>query len=86
MEKKFEFVDTVEFAGKTYRTRMVYVKGFGPRTIAPSSLEDELLKDGEYVSEEARAIDEDIFYYVDDARFNNYVTAELEKLVSKEVA
>ena len=32
-----EYIDTVEFAGKTYRTRMVYVKGFNGSELGQAS-------------------------------------------------
>lgn len=81
-----EYRDEVTFQGQTYMTREVEVKGYGFRTIAPTSLSEKLLSDGNYVSDEARAIDEGIFYYLDDARFNNYSTKELMSVVSREAA
>ena len=63
---KISCIETISFQDKIYRTRIVNVKGFGESRIATESLQDALLSDGEYVSENARIIDEDIFFYVED--------------------
>lgn len=81
-----EVRDDVTFAGKNYVIRHVEVKGFGIEPIASKALENELLKDDEYVSEEARAIDEEIFFYVEDSVFNRYTYGELSAYVSRNVA
>lgn len=81
-----EYVNTVTFNGKTYKTRSVKIPNWGWCTIAPRSLEDALIQGEEYVSVEARDVDNGIFYYVDDARFNRYTSSELVEVVEREVA
>ena len=56
----------LEFKGKTYPARKVHIKSFGDRYVATESLEHELMVDDEYVSEEAKELDEKIFFYVKD--------------------
>lgn len=63
---KISRLETIQFQGKIYKTRIVNVKGFGERRIATESLQDALLSDGKYVSENAKIIDENIFFYVED--------------------
>ena len=80
------YVNTVTFNGKTYKTKSVQIPNWGWCTIGSSSLEDALMQDGKYVSDEARVVDEGIFYYVDDARFNRYTSSELVEVVEREVS
>ena len=60
----------VNFDGIDYPTRTLRVKGRGTVTVAPQSLENVLMDGdgGEFVSEDARMLDEGIFYYVEDAQ------------------
>ena len=64
--KKISRLETISFQDKIYKTRIVNVKGFGERRIATESLQDALLSDGKYVSENAKIMDEAIFFYVED--------------------
>ncbi len=61
---------TINFGGKEYPAKSIFVDvdGIcGERLISVDSLEVALMtKDGAYVSEEARSIDEDIFFFVPD--------------------
>lgn len=53
---------------------------FGERLISIVSLENALITDGNYVSEEARIIDEQIFYYVEDSEIladDQYLTQKI---------
>lgn len=75
----------IVFEGKSYPVRHVEVKGFGVEPIAPISLQDALLKNDAYVSNEARIIDEEVFFFVEDSVFNRYTTNELSAYVSRNV-
>ena len=78
-----EYRETVMFDGKAYNTRSVCIKEFGYETIASETLEEKLLNDGAYVSEEAQEVDEGIFFYVPDAILNGYTGKELSKYVEQ---
>ena len=57
----------MEYKGKEYPAVWVEIPGWGEYIVSVESLEKELLPDGvTYTDEEARYIDEQIFYYVDD--------------------
>lgn len=63
-------MDTIDFEGKTYPIKTIKMP-FGERTISIDELNDNLMNsDGSYVSEKARLIDENIFYYVEKVYFN----------------
>ncbi len=66
--KKNSNMDTVLFNGRQYPLRHgIFVKGYGYRTIGAQSLEEVLFdSEGNYVSDEARRVDEDIFFFIDD--------------------
>ena len=55
----------VKFENKTYCIRNITFP-FGERTVGTEKLNDALMDDGGYVSEEARLIDESIFYFVEE--------------------
>ena len=86
MSQKKECVDSVLFNGQEYVTRLVKVPGYGWRTIAPQSLEDALIGDKGYVSDEARLIDEEIFFFLDDGLFNGCTAEELADIVARDVS
>lgn len=76
-------LETLNFNGKEYITRTIKVESYGERTIAGVSLEEELFdKEGNYVSGEARLIDESIFFYVED-KWLNSSDEQLSKIVEK---
>ncbi len=61
-------LENISFDGRLFPIRKdVFISGYGFRTIAGENLEKTLLKDGEYVSEKARELDEKIFFYVKDS-------------------
>lgn len=73
----------IEFNGKKYPVKEVYIEDFGNRPASVLSLADELItEDGDFVSEEAKAIDETIFFYVEDGEI---VKEDLGEFVSKMV-
>lgn len=78
--------DIIRFEGKAYPVRDVYINGFGMRLVAGESLEAALIKDGEYISGEARCIDEQIFFYVKDAAIMHYTDNQIAVFIRKEVA
>ncbi len=60
-------MDTITYKGKEYPIIEVEIKKYGVRQIATESLENVLLtEDGIYADDEARAIDESIFFFVED--------------------
>lgn len=68
---KISCLETIPFQGRDiYKTRIVNIKEFGERRIATKSLQEALLSNGEYVSEDAKVIDENIFFYVEDKYIN----------------
>lgn len=76
-------LETLNFNGKEYTTRTIKVKSYGEQPIAGVSLEEELFdKEGNYVSGEARLIDEGIFFYVED-KWLNSDDEQLSKIVEK---
>ena len=84
--KGITWVDPVTFNGETYTRRIVHVKGFGDRVIAGETLQKVLLtEDGNYVSEEAQAIDQNIFFYVED-KYLNFTDTQLADFVASQVA
>ena len=74
----------ITFQGYEYPTREIEIREFGDVTIATKSLSEALIPSdlGHYVSDEARAIDEEIFFFVDDEDINS---KDLKKIVEKEV-
>lgn len=74
----------ITFNGKTFGGRVVNIKGYGERLIAGLELQKELIKDDEYVSNVARYIDEEIFYYVEDKALN-FGDKQLAEKVRKEM-
>ena len=71
MAKRKVEIDDIEFNGKVYKTVSGNIKKFGWRTISGRSLENEILNGDGYVSEEARMIDEAVFYFVDDLELDD---------------
>lgn len=74
----------VEFEGKTYPVREVHIKSFGDRYIATKTLENILMPNDEYASDDARDLDERIFFYVED-KYINYDDKKLAKYVEENV-
>jgi hypothetical protein len=57
----------IEFNDKKYPTRLLNIPGFGAMLVSVESLEKSLHNaEGFYVSDEARLVDEKIFFYVPD--------------------
>ena len=78
-------LETIEYNGEEYIGRRIKVKSFGERLIAGESLEKKLLDEkGNYVSDEARQVDEGIFFYVED-KWLNGDDKQLAAKVRKEV-
>ena len=84
-KNKISCLETIPFQGNIYKTRIVNVKGFGEERIATEKLQDVLLSEGKYVSENARIIDEAIFFYVED-KYINLDDKALAEHVYKNVA
>ena len=56
----------IEFNGKQYRIVEIDISNKGYRVIGPESLEDAIFKDSVYVSDEAKRVDDAVFFYVPD--------------------
>jgi tyrosine-protein phosphatase YwqE len=60
---------TIEFENKKFRIRYVDIETEGIRIIASTALNKRLLtEEGDYKSDEARYIDEQIYFFVDNAK------------------
>ena len=61
-------MDSITFRGEEFPVREIFLPEDGWVLIATQDLEDRLISDnGEYVSKEAQSVDEEIFFYVEDA-------------------
>ncbi len=72
---KISNLEKVTFNGEEYSTRIVHIKGYGDRRIAGLGLQGKLIKSEDdtefaYTSEDAKEIDETIFFYVEDKYLN----------------
>jgi len=78
-------MDTIEFQNKDFKVRKIELPEFGNVLISTNSLNELLLNDdGNYTSDEAEAVDEEIFYFVEDNEIE-HSEKELIKLVTLEV-
>lgn len=76
-------MEKLEFQGEEYPFVLVNLP-FGERKISTDSLNDMLMNyDGSYVSEEARIIDESIFYFVEDKFLHFRENKLLNKILSE---
>ncbi len=72
-------MNSVTYRGRTYPCRVVDVQNYGERCVSVESLDKALFDDeGNYVSDKARLIDEDIFFFVPD----NCITSGDEELAT----
>ena len=78
-------MDVIQYNGERYPVRSIYVPDWGERVIATESLENLLIKDGLFVSDEARNIDDEIFYYVSDDKFS-ITDEQLGRIIATELA
>lgn len=75
----------IQFNNKTYPSRFIDIPEYGEVVISVYSLNEVLLNDSNnYISEEARLIDETIFYFVED-KMINISTKELAKVILNEI-
>jgi len=59
-------MNTIEFENRKYRIRQIEINEVDNRIIASTSLNKKLVSiDGNYKSDEARYIDEQIYFFVD---------------------
>ena len=74
----------IEFDGEKYPSTMVNMPG-GERMVSTETLNEALMNfDGSYVSENARIIDEEIFYFVADEDIS-LKNDKLVKLILSEI-
>ena len=60
-------MNTIQFNNRDFRVKEIELPEFGNVLISTNTLNKLLLKeDGSYVSDEAEAVDEKIFYFVED--------------------
>lgn len=74
----------IDFQNIFYPARVVELPNDGEVLISVTSLNDVLLKDDDHVSDEARYVDDQIFYFVEDSQIN-LDDEELITLLTKEV-
>ena len=71
-------MDTIRFQNKEYKTRKIELPELGSVLISTTSLNDALMNSGsEYISEEAKKIDEEIYFFVEE----NEIELSDEKLI-----
>lgn len=73
--------DNITFNDKSYPVLEINVPTYGMRTISVESLENALIKNDGFVNDEAKHIDENIFFYVPDRIFNKYTPEQLSTYV-----
>ena len=78
-----ELID-MPFDGMLFPVRKVIIKGFGECYISTESFEHALMIDDVFVSDEAREIDDKIFFYVED-KIINFDDKKLAKYVEGNV-
>lgn len=78
-----ELID-MPFDGMLFPVRKAIIKGFGERYISTESFEHALMVDDVFVSDEAREIDDKIFFYVED-KIINFDDKKLAKYVEENV-
>ena len=74
-------MDSIPFGNRNYQIREVEIDGVGIRTIASTALNKRILTEaGSYTSDEARRVDEQIYFFVkpgklslNDGALRNYV-------------
>jgi hypothetical protein len=59
-------MENIEFQNKIFKVREIELPEFGNVIISTNSLNEILLNSGIYSSEEARSVDEKIFFFVED--------------------
>ena len=74
MAQKADMV--IQYRGKDYPCTILDIPGIGNEMISVESLEDELIGDDEYVDEAAKAIDESIYFFVDDETYAELMNNE----------
>jgi hypothetical protein len=78
-------MDKIEFQNKEYKVREIELPEFGNVLISTNSLNELLLnEDGSYTSEEAIAVDERIFYFVEENEIE-FSDEKLKNLIILEV-
>ena len=64
-------MQTIEFQNKEFKIREVYLHEFGNVIVSTISLNRQLLnKVGNYVSDEARFVDEQLFFFVEESEID----------------
>lgn len=61
-------MEQIKFDGKRYLSRVINVQGFGSITVATETLEHKLIVNDEYVSDDAKELDETICFYVPESK------------------
>jgi len=77
-------METIEFQNKQYRVRQINLPKLGEVLISTTSLNDILLINGNYVSNEASNVDDQIYYFVNEKQMN-FSDKKLINLVTTEV-
>jgi hypothetical protein len=78
-------MDKIEFKNQEFKVREIEIPESGVVLISTNSLNEILLNsEGSYTSEEARTIDEQVFYFVEENEIE-YSDEELINLITIEV-
>jgi len=77
-------MEIIGFQNREFKVREISLPEFGDVLISTNSLNELLLKDGSYVSDEAIRIDEQIFYFVDENEIA-FSDEELISLIAREM-
>lgn len=78
-------MDIIVFENKEFKIREIDLPDFGIVLISTNSLNELLLNEnGNYTSEEAKIIDEKIFYFVDDSEIE-LVEEAIVNLITMEI-
>ncbi|MBR6003699.1 MAG: hypothetical protein IK068_03145 [Lachnospiraceae bacterium] len=80
-------ITNISFNKRIYPTRTVHIKGYGERRIAGEELQKALFDaDDNYVSDEAREIDDSIFYFVKDSYLATLEDKPLSTKIERSIA
>ena len=77
-------MELIEFQKMQYRVREIKLPKVGKVMISTTSLNEALLKNGNYVSDNAVTIDEQIYYFVNEREIT-FSDKKLIKLINKEL-
>lgn len=77
-------MDAIQFNNRHYKIRDIYIPAYGYRIVASTMLSNKLMNEegSNYVSDEARHVDERIFFYISPTQFG-LSDKKLRKVISE---